>query len=171
MPTKQTNIVANPSRGIIVFEGEELCYNYKSNQWTRIPAYDTYGMYSVDNNDYDIGLVVYSAGSVDLQEQTETHVVQTASIDTGAIDLNPEGRCIVTSVRPLLSGGTPTVQVGVQDNVSDTANWSAATSINSRTGAANFRSEGRYVRVSVTVSDDFNYIIGADVEFSPAGRV
>lgn len=171
MPTKQTNMVANPSRGLIFFEGEELAYNYKSNQWSRIPAYDTYGMFSVDNNTYDIGLIVYSSGSVDLQEQLETYVVQSATIATGAVDLNPEGRCVVTGVRPLLNGGTPTVQVGVQDSVSDTADWSAATSINSRSGAANFRSEGRYVRISVTVSDDFNYIMGADVQFSPAGQV
>jgi ketopantoate hydroxymethyltransferase len=154
-----------------MFEGEELCYNYKSSQWTRIPAYDTYGMYTVDNNDYDIGLVVYSSGSVDLQEQTTAGVVQDGTIATGAIDLNPEGRCVVTAVRPLINGGTPTVQVGVQDNVSDTSAWTDATSVNSRSGAANFRSEGRYVRLSVTVTDDYNYIIGADVEFSPAGRV
>ena len=171
MPTKQTNMVANPSRGIVMFEGEELCYNYKSNQWSRIPAYNTYGMFSVDKNTQDIGLIVYSAGSVDLQEQLETDVVQSATIATGAVDLNPEGRCIITGVRPLLNGGTRTVQVGVQEKVSDTAEWSAATSINSRTGAANFRSEGRYVRISVTVSDDFNYIIGADIEVAPAGRV
>ena len=171
MPTKQTNIAVNPSRGLVFFEDEDLAYNYKSNQWTRIPAYNTYGFYSVNNNDYDIGLVVYSSGSVDLQEQTLDYTPQVAVIATGAVDLNPEARCIVTGVRPLLNGGTPTVQVGTQDKVSDSVDWTASTSINSRTGMANFRKEGRYVRLLVYVSDNFNYLIGADVEFKPAGRV
>lgn len=171
MPTKQTNIVANPSRGIVFFEGEELCYNYKTGQWSRVPAYDTYGMFSIDNAAQDIGLVVYSSGSVDLQAQTNSDVAQDATISTGAVDLNPEGRCIVTGVRPLINGGTPTAQVGSQDSLTETTDWTTATAVNSRTGMANFLKEGRYARISVTVSGGFNHIVGADVEFAPAGRV
>ena len=171
MPTKQTNIVANPARGLVFFEGEELCYNYRTNQWTKVPAYDTYGMYSVDDNDKDIGLVVYSSGSVDLQDQDNTGVAQDATISTGAIDANPEGRCMVTSVRPLINGGSPTVQVGSQDSLTESTDWTTATAINSRTGAAPFRKEGRYVRTSVTVSGGFNHIIGADIDIKPTGYV
>lgn len=171
MATKQTNIVSNAARGLIFFEGEELCYNYKTNQWTKIPAYDTYGMFSVYDNTKDIGLVVYSSGSVDLQEQDHTGVEQDAVISTGAVDLNPGGRCVVNGVRPLVNGGSPTVQVGTQDFISDSANWSTATSVNSRTGMANFRSEGRYVRASISISGGFNQIIGADIDFAPQGKV
>lgn len=171
MPTKQTNIVANNSRGIVFFEGEELCYNYKTNQWTRVPAYDTYGMFSVDDNDYDIGLVVFSAGSVDLQVQDNTGVEQDATISTGAIDPNTEGRALVRGVRPLVNGGTPTAQVGTQDSLTDSTDWTSAVSISSRTGIAPFRKEGRYLRVSVSVSGGFNHIVGADVDVVPAGRV
>jgi len=171
MATKQTNIVANPARGLIFFEGEELAYNYKTDQWTRIPAYETYGMFSVNNNTYDIGLVVFSSGSVDLQEQQETDVEQDATISTGAIDLNQGGRVVVNGLRPLINGGSPTLQVGVQDTVSESPQWSAATSVNSRTGMANFRGEGRYVRASVSVSGGFNHIIGVDVDFAPQGKV
>lgn len=171
MPTKQTNIVANPSRGIVFFEGEELCYNYKTSQWSRIPAYDGYGMFSVDNNDYDIGLVVESAGSVDLQEQTENHVAQDASLETGAADPNQFGRTMVTGVRPLWNGdGTVSVRVGSQDTISGSTDWAADTTPNSRTNLANFRKEGRYVRVGVSVTGGFNHIVGADVEFVPSGK-
>ena len=171
MATKQTNIVANSSRGIIVFEGEELCYNYRTQQWSRLPAYDTYGLFSVNDNTKDIGLVVYSSGSVDLQKQGEGGVKQDATISTGAVDLNTGGRSVVTGVRPLINGGSPTVQVGTQDSITDSSDWTAATTPNSRTGLANFRKEGRYSRVSVTVSGGFNHIVGAYVEFAPAGRV
>jgi len=171
MATKQTNIVANSSRGIIIFEGEELCYNYRTQQWSRLPAYDTYGLFSVNDNTKDIGLVVYSSGSVDLQKQSVDDVAQDATISTGAIDLNTGGRSVVTGVRPLINGGTPTAQVGTQDSISDSSDWTSDTSINSRTGMANFRKEGRYSRVCVKASGGFNHIVGAHVEFSPSGRV
>ena len=171
MTTKQTNIVGNPSRGLIFFEGEELCYNYKTNQWTRIPAYDTYGMFSVDENTHDIGLIIYSSGSVDLQIQDHDAIAQDATLSTGATDPNKGGRVVITGVRPLINGGTPTVQVGTQVSVTDSTNWTDATSVNSRTGMANFRAEGRYVRISVSVSGGFNHIMGADVEFAAHGRL
>ena len=171
MPTKQTNIVGNPSRGLVFFEGEVICFNYKTNQWSRVPAYDGYGIFSVDDNGYDIGLVVYSAGSVDLQVQEISDVAQDATISTGATDPNEGGRGIVTGVRPLINGGAPTVQVGSQDSLTDSTDWTTATAINSRTGMANFRKEGRYVRVSVSVSGGFNHIVGADVDFTPSGSV
>lgn len=171
MATKQTNIVANPSRGIIFFEGDELCYNYKSNQWTRVPAYDTYGMFSVDDNTYDIGLVVYSAGSVDLQIQDENDVAQDATISTGATDPNEGGRFTITGVRPLVNGGSPTVRVGTQDSLTASTDWTDAITPNTRSGLANFRKEGRYHRISVSISGGFNHIVGADVEGSNSGRV
>lgn len=171
MATKQTNIVANPSRALVFFEGEELCYNYKTNQWTRVPAYDTYGMFSVDSNSYDIGLVVYSSGSVDLQEQQKTDVAQDATISTGAVDINQGGRAMVTGVRPRINGGSPTVQVGCQSTISDSTEWTTATSVNSRSGIAPFRKEGRYLRVSVSVSGGFNQILGADVDFTPTSKI
>lgn len=169
MATKQTNIVSNASRGLLFFEGEELCYNYKTGQWSRIPAYDTYGMFTTDNNDYDIGLVVYSSGSVDLQEQQLTDVAQTATMSTGAIDPNLSGRSFFKGVRPLVNGGTVTVQVGTQDSLTETTDWSTATSVNSRSGVAPFRKEGRYGRVSLTVTGGFNQIVGADVDVVAAG--
>jgi len=168
MATKQTNIVANPSRGLVFFEGESICYNYKTQQWSRIPAYLTYGMMSVNNNDYDIGLIIYSSGSVDLQDQTSSHVAQDATVSTGAYD--PGSRVMVTGIRPRVNGGSPTAQAGTQNTLSETADWSAAASPNSRTNMASMRKEGRYARVSVSVSGGFNHIQGADVEVSKRGN-
>ena len=170
MTTKQTNLVSNPSRGLVFFEGEELCYNYKTNQWSRIPAYDGYGMFTVDSNQYDIGLVVFSSGSVDLQIQDFAGIKQDATISTGAMEGNPGGRFRITAVRPLVNGGSPTVQAGSQDSITDSVDWATARSPNTRSGLAGFRQEGRYGRVSVSVSGGFNHIVGADVEGQPSGR-
>lgn len=153
------------------FEGAELAYNYKTGQWSRLPAYDGLGMFSVDSGDYDIGIVRYSSGSVDLQPQEITDVAQDATIATGAIDLNPGGRSMVTGVRPRYNGGTPTIQVGSQDTISESTDWTESTSINSRSGIAPFRKEGRYLRMKLSVSGGFNQIIGADVDFTPTGKI
>lgn len=112
---KQTNIVANRARNLIFFETEELCYNYKTGQWTVIPAYDGLGMYTINNKDSDIGLVRYSSGSVDLQEQLTSYVTQDATITTGERDINEGGRALVTGVRPLISGGDAKVVVSHRD--------------------------------------------------------
>jgi len=170
-PGKQTNIVANKARHLIFFEGEDLCYNYKTDQWSLVSAYDTYGLFSVNSKTADIGLVVFSAGSVHLQTQATTDDAQTATFETGAIDMNTGGRTVVTGVRPLINGGTTTVRVGAQDNPGGTVTYSTSTSLNSRTQMANIRREGRYVRAEITIAGGFTTFLGADVEFSPQGRV
>ena len=169
--TKQTNIVVNKARHLIFFEGEELCFNYKTGQWSLLPAYDGYGLYSVNDKAVDIGLVVYSSGSVHLQEQATSDDAQTALLETGAIDLNQGGRTVVNGIRPLLNGGTATVRVGAQDKIGTTPSYSTSTSLNSRTQFADIRREGRYLRAEVTITGDFTTFIGADVEFEAQGKV
>ena len=163
-------IAANPERHLLFF-GTNV-YNYKTGQWTAVPAYSTYKMFTIlDAGTSSIGLIVKSAGSVDLQTQTSSGVTQTATITTAASDINQGGRAVVNGVRPRINGGTPTVRVGVQDNISDAVTWSTSVSLNSRTGFGNVRSEGRFVRAEVTIPDSFTTAIGADVEVSPQGKV
>ena len=169
--TKQRNIVVNKARHLIFFEGSDVAYNYKTQQWTATPAWTGLGMYSFNSKTSDIGLVRFSAGSVDLQTQGSSGVPQTAVITTGATDPNTGGRAVVNGVRPLGNGGTFSVRVGVQDDIGDTVTWSTATSVNSRTNMANFRSEGRYVRAEVTISGGFTTAIGADIDVTTQGRV
>jgi len=168
---EQKNVAANRWRHLIFFEEDALCYNYKTNQWTDIDAYDGYGLYSINSPTHVIGLVVFSSGSVDLQDQSTSDVEQTVLIETAATDFGNDNRGIVSGVRPIANGGTYSVRVGVQDNVGDSVSYSTATSVNSRTGKANFRSEGRYARVELTVTGDVTNITGADVDFTPQGRV
>ena len=87
LQTKQTNLVKNEARGLIFFEEDNLCYNYKTNQWTEITGWGSVGMFSVDNASADIGLVIYSSGSVALQTQTTSYPQQTATIVTGESNL------------------------------------------------------------------------------------
>lgn len=168
---KQSNIAVNKARHLIFFEGTELCYNYKTQQWSEITAYDGLGMYSINSKAHDIGLVIFSSGSVDLQAQSTSFPAQTAVLTTAATDPNEGGRSVLTGVRPRSNGGTHAVRVGVQDSISGAVTWSASTSVHSRSGMANFRSEGRYLRIEDTITGGFTSFIGADVDFTPAGRV
>ena len=170
-PERQKNVVTNSARNLVFFEDAGLCYNYMTGQWTRIPAYNGYGLYSINDPDADIGLVVnITFGAADLQVQNVAYPEQEGTITTGATDVAQGQRGVVLGVRPLVNGGTNTVRVGVQDDISDSVTWSTVTSVNSRTGMANFRSEGRYHRVEVTLNGHTT-CWGADVDFTPAGRV
>lgn len=174
--SKQENMTANKARHLIFIEGEDICYNYKTDQWTAIPAYDTLGYFSVNDTDSVIGLVRYSGTAVDLQEQRTSYVAQTATIATGETDLNPGGRALIDATRPLINGGIVTSRVGVRDSISDAVTWCTGTAVNSRTGMIHYRNassppEGRYQRVEYTIAGGFTTALGADVDFEPTGEM
>jgi len=169
---KQQNIAVNKARHLIFFEGTEVCFNYKTAQWTRVTAYVGFGMYSVNSKTASIGLVRFAdVRSVSLQDQLISFPAQTALFTTGAPNINQGGRAVVNGVRPIVNGGTYSLRVGVQDDIDDAVSFSAATVINGRSNMANFRSEGRYHRAELTITGGFTTANGVDVEFSPAGRV
>jgi len=168
---KQQNIAVNKARHLIFFEGSETCYNYKTQQWTHVPAYLDLGFFSFNSKTVSIGLVRFSSGSVDLQEQLTSFVAQTALLTTGAPNINQGGRAVVNGIRPIVNGGTYSLRVGVQDDIDDAVSFSAATVINARSNTANFRSEGRYHRAELTITGGFTTANGVDIDFAAAGRV
>jgi hypothetical protein len=172
----QVNVVANPARNLIFFEDVELCYNYQTRQWTELPAYDGIGFFSTNSQSRDIGLVRFSAGSVDLQEQLNTYPKQTGTLETAATDLNRGGRAVVNQVRPLVNGGTVAVRIGVQDALEDSVTYATGTAVNSRTGMSGLRDgsntpEGRYQRLELVITGDWETALGADVDFAEQGSV
>lgn len=172
--TKQTNIAINEARNLVFFEGEELCFNYKTGQWTEIPAYNDIAFHSLLGQEGEsalIGTTRFNGNVVHIDSEKTSDVAQTAVFNTGAQNLYPLGRAIVKALRPRVNGGTYAVRVGTQDNISDSVTWSSSSSVNSRSGAANFRSEGRYHRVELTISGGFDTAVGIEGEWEPKGRV
>lgn len=172
----QQNVVANKARHLIFFEGEDLCFNYKTGQWSLISGYAGLAYFSINHPNRIIGLVRYSSGAAELEIQSTTiGVTQAATIETAEKDLNQGGRSVVDSVRPLFNGASATVRVGVRDDLTESVTYSTGTALNSRTDQAHFRGaankpEGRYIRIEVQ-SSDFTTILGADVESYPSGQV
>ena len=166
----QKNVVANPAIDTIFFEDRGIAYNYVTQQWTATPALDGKVYFPLSSQTGVIGQITFSSLNVDVQDSSGG-VDQTAKIVTTESDLNPGGRSIVSGVRPIMDGGTWTVRVGCRDNLTDSVGWSASTSLTSRTGKADLRKEGRYLRAEFTCADGFNTAIGAEFDFAPAGFV
>lgn len=168
---KQQNIAVNKARHLIFFEGSDLAYNYKTQQWTATPGYTGLSPYSINAKTFDIGLVVFSGSAVHLQGQSITYPALEAKLTTGAQDPNEGGRGVLLGARPLSIGGTHSFRVGTQDKIGGDITYTSSVSPNLRSGFCDFRAEGRYVRLEHTISGGFTTSMGADVQFSPQGRV
>ncbi len=174
----QQNMVSNRARHLIFVEGTDLCYNYKTGQWSLVSAYDGFGFYSVNSENQIVGLIRYSSGAASLEAQlTFLGEAQTATITTGERDINETGRTYVDNVLPLVNGGTVTARVGVRDDITTAVSWRTGTAVNTRTGRIHFRNadngppEGRYVRAEFTIAGGFTTALGTDVEWFPSGDV
>lgn len=176
--TEQDDVAVNLAINTVFFGDNDLAYNYKTNQWTRIPAFAGNGYYSLDSASAPIGQIVWSGYTVDFQESTAAaSQAATATFVTGEVDLNAGGRAIVDSTRPLHDGASvSSVRIGVRDLPSDSVTWCTGTALNSRTGQSNFRGgantpEGRYHRAEFVFTGGFTTVKGADFEWFPAGDV
>ena len=147
-----------------VFFSNNLAYNYKTDQWTRLPS--TTPVASIESDTGIIGQL-----SVNRIYDSTGGTPLAATLETGSVDLNRGGRSVLLGVRPLVNGGTWTVRAGTQDDLDDAVTYTTATSVTARTGVADFRNEGRYHRVELTSSGTFETAQGADVEFTPQGNV
>ena len=170
MVGRQTNICVNKERGLVFFEGEDLCYNYRTGQWTELPAYDGFQYFGINRKAATLGLIRASGSSFAMEEQNTSGEAQTATFETGEIDPNPGGRSQINGVRPLHDGGTASIRVGTRDDLTTSVSYSTSTSINSRSKMANFRKEGRYVRVEAVFTGGGTTYNGLDIEWVPTGR-
>lgn len=156
----------NPHASLIFFSNG-VVFNYRTRQFTRVPALTP--TFSIEDSTGIIGQFITQSGFTRLLTSTGG-AKQSATITTGDSDLNTHGRTFVKGVRPLADGGTWTMRVGTRPDLSTAISWSSGTTITDRTGYADFREEGRYVRFEFANSDGFTTAMGADIEFEPAGR-
>lgn len=94
--------------------------------------------------------------------------VKDATITTGEVDM--EGRrSTIRLVRPIVDGGTSTVQVGSREKQGASVVYNTAVSLNA-SGEAPIRKTNRYHRFKTNITGDFTNAFGIDVELAPEGR-
>ena len=92
-----------------------------------------------------------------------------ATVDTGEIQHYPGFRAHVSSVRPIVDGGTTvTVQVGSRNLQTDSVSFGSAVSANS-SGECPVRVDARYHRYRINTSGTFNFIQGVQATCEQSG--
>lgn len=175
---EQKNVVVNPAIDTVFFQSKSLAYNYKTNQWSRLPSADGKRFFQVFESDKVLGTIQDSSFALMVQSSSSSGAAPaTATVVTGDFELNPSGRAIVDAARPITDGASvSSVKIGVKDLPSSSVTWATGTALNSRTGMSNFRGgankpEGRYHRAEFIFTGGFTTITGADFEFFPAGKL
>ncbi len=93
-----------------------------------------------------------------------------ATIETGETELNPGRLSKVTKARPLIDGGTITVQVAGRNRLVDAVVFDAAEGLDA-IGEVGLLNESRYhrLRASIAAGGTWNHAQGIQVQSSPMG--
>jgi hypothetical protein len=81
----------------------------------------------------------------------------------------PDSGFYTTGVRPLIDAGDVTVQVGGRNKLTETAAYSNAVSLN-RIGEAPIRTNKRYQRFRLNVTNEFDFLQGLEINGTSSGR-
>lgn len=78
-------------------------------------------------------------------------------------------RAFAWLARPQIDGGSPMVQIGARDRLTDSPTWTNAAGLN-RNGDCPIRAQGRYLRARVETTGGFNHLQGVEISIRPGGR-
>jgi len=175
---EQKNVCVNPSMNTVFFQSQALAYNYKTQQWTRLPGASTHRWYSVQDPTRVLGMVQESDQAMMIHDSSSTAATPaTATMVTADFEMDPGFQSTVDGCQPLGDGiSVSSVRMGVADLLSDSVTWSTGSALNTRTGFAGFRGAanyptGAYHRAELTYTGGFTTVSGAYFEFFRAGRV
>jgi hypothetical protein len=124
---------------------------------------------SLDSRIWSGGALSFGSINTDHKIATFSGSAMTATVDTVEVQHFPGQRAEVTSVRPLVDGGTATVAVGARTTQAGAVSFASAVSPTTE-GECPVRSNNRYHRYRISTTGDFNHIAGiTDIEASPVG--
>ena len=195
-PINQNVIWAYPSTSSIDGENDEiLIYNYNLNRWSYVETGCTalaqlftagYTLEQLDNISSDIDALTTSldsplykggsfffSGAKDKKVQSFTGSCLDATIETGEFTVAPGRRSLVSNVLPHLtaSGGQSpavSVAVGSRQRQVDQPSFTALSGINAD-GYCPVRSLGAYHRVRLSITGDWQFAQGIDIDAKQIG--
>jgi hypothetical protein len=126
--------------------------------------------FSLDSRVWTGGLILLSAFDPLHRLALFTGASLPATVETGEAQLFPGRRALVTSVRPIVDGSTPTVRLGVRNRTVDPVQWGADAASNAF-GECPVRSSGRYhrARLALPAGGGWEHLQGLEFTARPEG--
>lgn len=131
--------------------------------------------FSLDSQNYMGGAVKFSAFDNNHKLNTVDGSAMNAVVVTNEFQFNEQGRSVVTRVEPIVNNQTVsvssscTLRIGYRDNQRENLTWTPAINTSSL-GRFQTRKDARYHRFELTVSGEFDNIVGLDVTSKPTGK-
>ena len=170
-----------------------MLYNWTSDRWSRVElnteflwrdlskGYTLEGLdaisTSLDALPFSLDSRAYAGGKILLSAFDSTHKLAyftganlAATVETTEANVVPGQRAMVTALRPIVDGGTVTVQVAARERQVDAASYGASASLGAD-GRCPVRSSGRYhrARLALVAGGSWSHAQGVEVEAVPDG--
>jgi hypothetical protein len=126
---------------------------------------------SIETLPFSLDSRAYTGGALLLSAFDKNHMLNyfsgnslPATLDTSEAQLIPNRRAFVSSVRPLVDGGTPSVAIATRERTIDARTFAAPVAINA-VGECPQRSSGRYFTARITMAggDTWSQLYGIDL--------
>lgn len=134
--------------------------------------------YSLDSRVWTGGNIVIGAFDTANKLNYFTGTSLNATAETVEVECYPHAeagfknmqgrRAYVYNTRPMIDGGSPSVQVAVRARWQDTPVYVQAEPI-SVNGDCSVRADGRYVRAQIKTSSPFTHLVGCEIDYRPSG--
>jgi hypothetical protein len=137
--------------------------------------------YTLDTLPFSLDSRVWTGGQVLMGAFTPQHKLayftgSPANAMADTVEIEPFGssgkRAFLTSVRPMVDGGSPTVQIGMRNRLIDLPTFTTASSIDDN-GECPVRADARYLRARIQTTGSFTNLQGIEVpeqEIHTTGR-
>jgi hypothetical protein len=137
------------------------------------------GAYNLDTLPFSLDSRVWTGGQVLMGAFNPSHQLSyfagsaaNATADTVEVQPIAGRRGFIRSARPIIDGGSPSVQIGYRNRLIDAAAFTSASAINAN-GECPLRVDARYVRGRITTSGAFTHLQGIEIPddaVTPSGR-
>jgi hypothetical protein len=127
--------------------------------------------YTLDTLPFSLDSRVWTGGQVLMGAFTPTHQLayftgSPANATADTVEIEPYAssgnRAYLSTTRPLVDGGSPSVQIGLRNRLIDSPTFTTASTINAN-GECPVRADGRYMRARIQTTGSFTHLQGIEV--------
>lgn len=142
-------------------------------QGLSLDSLDSYagGAYTLDTLRFSLDSRVWTGNQILMGAFNASHMLSyftgsPAAATADTVEIEPGAklgkRAFINTTRPMIDGGSPSVQIGYRSRLIDTPSFTAASSINVN-GECPVRVDARYLRGRITTSGAFTHLQGIEI--------